>query len=566
MVLNKTGFALKLWLIFIGMLVGVDTWAQAPTWIAARAVGGNYYEVTKTGANASGDIYLLGQFSGTTSFGSTVLTSNGYSGFLAKWSNVTNSFVWAKQIDFGRSDFSVGALAVSGTNVYMAGGFSGGVNFGNSISLTSGYGIYVAKLADAGLSSSFVWASQASSDGPVGVADVTATGASVYVVGSSNKKIQFGSTMLTGGGSVTQFFVAKLLDDGTAGRFTWASQGDDQFGSTASAVASNGPNVYISGTLSSTLNLGAFSLTNTNGGDDLFLAKLTDVGATSSFTWAQQSGGASGSAGPTALAVSDANVYVVGSSSGTTTFGNSTLASNGQFVVKLVEAGSTGNFTWAKQFKTHKGYIAPNTPYSLSLSLAAAGTSIYVAGAYNLAELDAFTLSARGSDDILVAKLNDTGATANFAWVQRGGGTGFDYAKTIAVASGGIVYVGGRVAFPAYFDNITLPGTQFGGFLASFKDDAILAAKLPAGEIEFTVFPNPAHARATLAIPKVAGASVALFTLRDELGRIARVYSVALTNSLLQTDLDLTGLVPGMYTLHGQTANKTLATRRLVIE
>ena len=85
--------------------------------------------------------------------------------------------------------------------------------------------------------------------------------------------------------------MAKLIDVGSTGNFTWAQRagglGDDQ----ADALAVSGSTVYVAGNFSgSTATFGATSL-NSSGSSDLFVARLNDVGNTSSFAWAQQAGG-----------------------------------------------------------------------------------------------------------------------------------------------------------------------------------------------------------------------------------------------------------------------------------
>jgi hypothetical protein len=544
--------------LLLFLLTGSLAYAQAPAWQSAMAVGGNYYPVTATATNANNEIYVAGQFLGSVSFGSTVLTGIGYSAFLAKWSTTTNSFVWAKQIEFGAAGPSIGVLTVNGSDVYLAGGFTISATFGSTTLVGTGINMYVAKLTDAGSSSSFVWAKQASGSGVVDVTGVAVTGTSVYVVGSFARTWSFGTNVLTSG-NTNSLFIAKLTDAGASSSFTWATQGNDPYGSAASAVASSGTSVYVSGSFASTLNLGAATLTNTNGDEDLFVAKLTDVGTTSGFAWVQQSGGASGSAGATTLAVSGTNIYIAGSFNGVTTFGSTVLTAGGQFVAKLVEGGATGSFAWAKQFKTHRT-VAPNTPYSLRLTLAVSGANLYVAGSYTSATFDNLALYSSGWDDIFVAKFTDAGTAANLGWVQHAGGSGSDYANAITLTSSGILYVGGTMASPAVFGSITLNTGQFGGYLASLQENTGLATQSPLGLEEIKVFPNPATSSTAVHVPARAGkVSLALFDMR---GRLVAMQEGV---SGVAYPLDLAGLAPGIYALRVQ-AGAAVATQKLVVE
>ena len=98
----------------------------------------NRYLVTATAADANGNLYVVGIFLGTVSFGSSTLTSISSQGgdvFVAKWSGLANAFVYAQRIGQYSATAAAGsaeisAPTVSGTNVYAAGRFSGTIWFG----------------------------------------------------------------------------------------------------------------------------------------------------------------------------------------------------------------------------------------------------------------------------------------------------------------------------------------------------------------------------------------------------------------------------------------------------
>ncbi|MBF9220108.1 hypothetical protein [Hymenobacter ruricola] len=107
--------------------------AQAPpAWQSARAVAtataaaaNNYSVVTATAVDAAGNVYLAGKFRNTVVLGSTMLTSLGDNDvFVAKFSPVSNQFVWAQQAG-GTGYDAATALAVNKTSVYVTGSFSG---------------------------------------------------------------------------------------------------------------------------------------------------------------------------------------------------------------------------------------------------------------------------------------------------------------------------------------------------------------------------------------------------------------------------------------------------------
>ncbi len=370
--------------------------AQAPAWQSARTVAtataaasNNYSQVTATSVDAAGNIYLAGHFTNTVVFGGTTLTSlGGLDVFVAKFNLASNQFVWAQRAG-GSGDDQAAALAVSGTSIYVAGAFHSTADFGFTTLISTG---------------------------PNGFDDV---------------------------------FVAKLIDAGSIGSFTWAKQAGGNGSDQATALTVSGSSVYMAGTFySPTVGFGSATLVNSSPGfSDLFVAKLIDAGSTGSFAWVQPAGGA-GSDGARALTVSGATVYLVGDFYGSTArFGTVVLTGAGAsdvFVAKLTDAGSTGSFVWAQP--------AGGTGAEGGIALAVSGSGVYVVGSFfsSTAVFGLTTLtnaSSMSTEDMFVAKLTDAGNTGSFVWAQRAGGLNPDQATALAV-SGTSLYVAG------YFDSV----------------------------------------------------------------------------------------------------------------
>lgn len=90
------------------------------------------------------------------------------------------------------------------------------------------------------------------------------------------------------------------------------------------------------------------------------------------------------------------------------------------------------------------------------------------------------------------------------------------------------------------------------------------AAALGAGTL--AVFPNPAHRAASLVLPAVPGAAQARLTLLNALGQAVRAVVIPLAaTGETRAALDLSGVVPGLYTLRVQ-AGAHGASQRLVVE
>jgi hypothetical protein len=295
---------------------------------------------------------------------------------------------------------------------------------------------------------------------------------------------------------------------------------------------------------------------------DTFVAKLTDAGATGTFVWAQSGGGTQNDRAE-AIAVNGTSIYVTGAfESATTTYGSTILTNAGTgntgdvFITKLTDAGSTGTFAWAQR--------AGGTEYDAAWALATNGSAVFVTGAFNgTAGFGGATLTSVGMGDIYVTKLTDAGS---FLWAQIAGGAGHQAGCALALTNNK-VYVGGGCQLPAAFGSQTIPGPVGGGyvgFLASLTDiPSGTTTGMPADHVQ--VFPNPAHATATVRILGPTGATHTALVLRDALGRTVGTHTLALPTTGLHHELDLSGLAPGVYALHVQAGAAT-AVRRLVVE
>lgn len=561
------------------LLVGSAAHAQAPpAWQTAMAATGNFSAVQAIAADANGNVYLTGEFSGTVNFGSIALTEAGDGDlFVAKWNSANNSFVWAQRA--GGPGFNhPQAIAVNGSSVYVAGEIvSASAKFGSGTVTVSNSGnseVFVAKLTDAGSSADFTWVQQTISTRAAVAYGLAVSGTSVYITGGfGTGTSSFGTTRLTNSSNSSTFnfdiFTAKLTDYGTSGSFVWASRAGGANSDYGLAVAVNGSAVYVTGSFASpTAGFGSVTLTNTNpdGSNDAFVTKLTDTGTSSIFGWTQQVGGTGNEIGY-GIAASGTGVYVAGLfNSGSISLGSTTLATvglNDAFVAKLTDAGSTASYTWAQR--------AGGTGNDFASSLAVNGTSVYIAGSFSstAAAFGGTNLAATGTgtSDAFVAKLTDTGSGSSFAWAQQAGGTGNDYFNGVAV-QGTFIYVGGMVTPPASFGSQTITSAPTGygvGVVASIMDTQALAATLPAKALGIELYPNPTSAKAMVILPPVPGANQATFTLTDALGRVVRARTAALPAAGLQYPLDLAGLLPGVYALQVQ-AGTARAVRQLVID
>jgi hypothetical protein len=570
-----------LWLALLLLAWRLPAAAQAPAWqsaqavaVATSAIAGNNSAVASAASDAAGNVFLTGFFTNTVVLGTTTLTSAGSSDvFVAKFNPASNQFVWAVRAGGVGTEYAT-ALAVSGPNVYVAGTFvSATVAFGattltnvgsSSSGLTDGF---IAKLADAGPTGSFLWAQRSGGTDFDYTTALAVSGSSVYVAGSfSGSTAGFGATILTnadlrGGPDI---FVAKLTDAGSTGSFVWAQRAGGAGYDEAYGLAVTAAGVYVAGHFDSpTADFGPMTLANANptagNSSDIFVAKLIDAGSTGSFLWAQRAGGTEQDRAH-ALAVSGSSVYVAGYFGGFTAgFGSATLASAGgteAFVTKLTDMGNTGSFVWAQR--------AGGTDNESVNALAVSGPNVYVTGGFASATADfgptTLTNPNAGYRYMFVAKLTDAGAAGGFAWAQLCGGTVYNVANALAVSSAS-VYVAGAIYYStANFGTITLTNSsanRYGvGFLASLTDPTLTAITAGHSLAPAQLYPNPARYTVTLCLP--AGTAPASLTLSDALGRTVRTFPAP---ARAEATLDLRGLPAGLYLLRGAGS-----AHRLVVE
>ena len=565
--------------IIIGTVASPKAQAQAPGWQAVMAATGNYSIVQAVATDASDNVYLTGTFSGTVAFGNYSLTSAGRADvYVVKWNSTSKSFIWAQRA--GGTDSDRGeAIAVNGSNIYIAGTFENAAAFGN-ISLGTGSassnGAFVAKLTDTGSNGNFVWAQPVgSSTAPSGLA---VTGTNVYVTGTfTGTTTRIGSVTLTnsGTGGTFEAFVAKLSDSGSAGSLVWARRAGGVLDEIPHSIAANGTSIYVTGGFSSpSADFGNTTLTNANANmssaHDVFITKLTDAGNTGSFTWTKQAGGTGNDSGQ-GIAVNGSNIYVAGSfTSSAFQLGSTTLATSGfgdAFVTKLTDTGTSSNYNWALG-AGGPGFEGPT-------AVAVNGTNVYVTGSFSGATstFGATTLTNAGAplgqnnSDFFVTKVSDAGSSGSFTWAQSAGGVGSDNPAGMAV-QGANVYVGGLVTPPASFGSqtVTSPSTTYlVGVFASITDNQVLSTKSLAPAIGIEVFPNPAHTAVTVRLGAGPVINQATLILTDALGRVVLNRAITLPINGADIPLDLTGLAPGVYALQVK-ANSACTVRQLVVE
>jgi len=163
----------------------------------------------------------------------------------------------------------------------------------------------------------------------------------------------------------------------------------------------------------------------------------------------------------------------------------------------------------------------------------------------------AVRVPAAGSYTLTAAVLDNlpTGLTAYLRDAQTG--------QTLALAAG-----------TSYAFAVTAGQAQallLGRFTVQFSPAAPLSVTSAALAAAVSVYPNPARAQATVAVPGLAGTSAVRVELLNTLGQVVLRQQAALPASGTQLVLPTTGLATGVYIVRLR-AGELVVTKRLTIE
>jgi hypothetical protein len=305
-------------------------------WVVS-AGGSDYDEAHAIAVDPVGNAYITGFFDANASFGSFSLVNHSGSDdiFVAKCSS-TGTFLWARQAG-GPLDDSGECIALdASTNVYVAGSFAGTTTFGSTNLTSAGTNdlpdIFLAKYDSNG---NALWVRQAGGAGDDEAYGIAAdrTG-NVSITGRFASPATFGNTNLTGNG--TDIFVARY---DALGNFLWArrSGGNNSiYGDSGLGIAADASgNTFVTGYFSGNSSFGSTNLP-TAGFDDIFCTKYDPTG---NLLWVRAAGGANLDISYGIAADASGSVFLAGFFASTTiTFDAVTLTNTGArdiFVTKL---------------------------------------------------------------------------------------------------------------------------------------------------------------------------------------------------------------------------------------
>lgn len=444
-------------LTIIGVLSLQSLIAQIPVPEWVQQIGGESNEEARSMAvDTFGNIYITGQFYGTTDFdpgeGEFNLTCTGAIDIFVQKLDVNGNFLWAKQMGGSDFDNSLSIAVDASGNVFTTGYFQGKVDFdpGSDVFNLTCAGttdIFVQKLDTNG---DFIWAKQmGGANNDSGYSLVTDAVGNVYITGIFDGTADFDPSAeiayLTSAGHY-DIFVQKLDSNGN---FIWAKQiGGNEWDQGNAIAIDNSQNIYITGYFIGTADfdpgVGTENLTSA-GDQDIFVLKLDTNG---DFIWAEQMGGTDGDAGQSIAVDKDGNVNLTGYFREIADFdpgeGTVNLGSTGSAAIFVQKLDTSGNFLWAKQMGGAVFFwysIAVDTSGNIYTFGNFEGTTDFDPGAGES------NLTSGGSYDVFIQKLD---ANGEFIWVNHLGEN--KVAWSLAVDATGNIYTTGSFGSTSDFD------------------------------------------------------------------------------------------------------------------
>jgi hypothetical protein len=459
-------------------------------YIGAFGFGGNLSDIVMgLYADASNNILLTGNFSGTTDFDPSAASQNLVSSgsgdiYIAKYNSSLN-YVYAVGMG-GTGNDQANAITCDGLgNAYITGNFNGTADMDpsattNTIVSTGFTDIFYGKYDSMG---NYIYAygiGGAMSDNAYAIK--TDASGNVYITGPYYSAVDFDAsaavqTMTATAGA--DIYVAKYDVNGAyVSANSFGNIGTDM-GWALYVDASN--NLFVAGNFGSTIDFDPSASTNnlTAGGSytNVFFAKYNSTGA---FQLAKCIGDiATGGLSESAQAVTrDAagNIYMTGNFTGivdfdpsaaTATLASVTTTASTTMDAFIAKYDANGNYVWAKQI----GGSATELGYSIKTD---ASGNVFVTGYFNSADCDfdpsaaTFSLATQGNYDIFVAKYD---ANGNYLAAINVGGATDDRVTTLAVDALSNVYIGGYVNGPVDMD----PGAAVASFTPAGNADGYFA-------------------------------------------------------------------------------------------
>jgi len=302
--------------------------------------------------DAANNVYISGGFDGSVNFGLGALTSLGSRDlFLAKL-NTSGTTLWAKRFGDAQEQQPGGITLDLGSAVYFTGWYRGSPDFGGGPLTNNGlYDAFLVKLSSTGVHQ---WSKRFGDAGDQrGIAVATDHWTNVYL------GMDFTGTIDVGNGNVTSAgnFDIEVVQYGPTGNYQWSGRYGDAANQFVQAIETQFADgyPYVTGSNAGVVDFGGGPITSA-GGLDIFLAKFDCFGG---HMWSKGFGDASDQSGLCLAVDTFGDVCLAGDNSGTVNFGGAPITSQGNQDIFLVKFTSLGALAWAHGYGDAQKYQIP---------------------------------------------------------------------------------------------------------------------------------------------------------------------------------------------------------------
>jgi len=384
--------------------------------------------------DGSGNVFVTGNFTGTTNLGGLSFTSAGSNDvFVAKYVGATGAHVWSKSYGSSGDEYSFGIAADASSGLYVTGYFSGTGNFGGT-SLTSAGGtdVFLARLSATDGSST--WSKSFGSTGnDYGIQVRVDASGNAVLGGHFAGSVTFGGTTLASAGG-TDVYLAKLS---SAGTHVWSMRAGGTGNETLTNIAlSTIGDIAITGTYTGAADFGGGALPTYGFYPNMYAAKYTSAGA---HVWSRGMGSGGQDAGRAIAFAASGNVvllaqYGFGALGAPVDAGGGLLPYLGLVDILLAEYdGATGAHVWSKSIGGDD-----SEEVARGLGIASTGEVVVAARAISTVNFGSGWLTGpRSNHQVVLSRFAPTGPCQPRSCVDAGAECG-----TISDGCGGTLVCG----------------------------------------------------------------------------------------------------------------------------
>ncbi len=415
---------------------------------------GFYYEYPEKHTDISmdiyGNMYVVSQYNGNINIGEFSLIAEGEEDILIAKISPNKGIEWVTSIGGPERDIATGIITDLFGNSYITGSFSHSMLFDNrGIFAKGGTDGFIAKILPDG---SVEWLVNVGGDGNDVVNDICLDSFSnLIITGYYTSQGFFDKIELNSEGN-SDMFLARYTPEGQC---LWAKSGGGEFFDEGMAVTCDNENrIYTTGKFTKKAIIGGKELISNSDNTEfldyeIYVAKYFLNGMPD---WVLQAGGEGDDEAQGIAADENGNVFITGSFTRNSKFGNSELQANvtGDFESKdifVARINSNGTFYWA----VRSGGL--NMDEALDIAVDQDGNPVIVGRFINSAKFGDFELQGRGFYDAFVARYNPDGTVIS---VLDGGGPYEDAGRALALDSWGNAYVVGTYILVGYFNGETI--------------------------------------------------------------------------------------------------------------